>query len=83
MSRFFKFAGVALGGLLALVLLVLAYILFFIDPNDYKGEIAKVVKDKTDMDLALQDQLSWQFWPSIRLQLGRAALTDTAAGKRW
>lgn len=81
MSRAFKYLGLTLAALLALALLLLAYILFFINPNDYKGEIAKVVKDKTDMDLALQDTLSWQFWPRIRLHLGRTTLTDTQAGK--
>lgn len=80
MARVAKILAIVIGGLLAVVILAAAYILLVVDPNDYKGEIAKVVKDKTDMDLTLSDRLSWQFWPNIRLHLGKTALTDTAAG---
>lgn len=81
MSRALKILGITAAALIGLVLLLAAYILFFINPNDYKAEIAKVVKDKTDMDLAMTETLSWQLWPRISLHLGKTTLTDTQAGK--
>ncbi|HEX5276061.1 MAG TPA: AsmA family protein [Fluviicoccus sp.] len=81
MSRALKSLGIVAAALIGLVLLLVTYILFFINPNDYKGEIAKVVKDKTDMDLVMADPLSWQLWPRISLHLGKTTLTDTQAGK--
>lgn len=81
MSRALKSLGIVAAALIGLVVLLVTYILFFINPNDYKGEIAKVVKDKTDMDLVMADTLSWQLWPRISLHLGKTTLTDTQAGK--
>ncbi|HEX5360623.1 MAG TPA: AsmA family protein, partial [Fluviicoccus sp.] len=81
MSRALKSLGIIAAALIGLVVLLVTYILFFINPNDYKGEIAKVVKDKTDMDLVMADTLSWQLWPRISLHLGKTTLTDTQAGK--
>jgi AsmA protein len=81
MSRALKSLGIIAAALIGLVLLLVTYILFFINPNDYKGEIAKVVEDKTDMDLVMADTLSWQLWPRISLHLGKTTLTDTQAGK--
>ena len=76
MSRALKILGITVAALIGLVLLLAAYILFFINPNDYKAEIAKVVKDKTDMDLVMKDTLSWQLWPRISLHLGQTTLTS-------
>ncbi|HEX6591814.1 MAG TPA: AsmA family protein [Moraxellaceae bacterium] len=79
MARILKIAGIAVGSLVLLVVLVVAGLLLFIDPNDYKGEIATLVKDKTDMELAINDRLEWSLWPSIGVKLGKVTLSDTAA----
>lgn len=77
--RALKIAGIAVGSLIALIVLVIAGLLLFIDPNDYKGELAAVVKDKTDMDLLIDDKLEWALWPSIGVKLGKVSLTDAQA----
>lgn len=77
--RALKIAGIAVGSLIALVVLIVAGLLLFIDPNDYKGELAAVVKDKTDMELAINDRLEWALWPSIGVKLGKVSLTDAQA----
>lgn len=79
MARALKIAGIAVASLIALVVVAVAAVLLFIDPNDYKGELAKVVKDKTDMELAINDRLEWTLWPSIGVSLGKVSLTDPAA----
>ncbi len=79
MSKITKIVAITVGGLLALVLGIMTFVLFFIDPNDYKKEIYSVVKDKTDMDLVITDRIEWQLWPQIGLKLGKTTLADTAA----
>ena len=79
MANTSKFIAIGLASVLTLVLGLAAFILFFIDPNDYKTELYSVVRDKTDMDLVISDRIEWQLWPQIGLKLGQATLTDTAA----
>lgn len=79
MKRALLIIGGLVGGLLAIVVIAVAALFFFIDPNDYKGEIASLVKDKTDMTLAMNDRLSWELWPNIGVKLGKTSLTDDAA----
>lgn len=81
MKRVFFIIASLLGGSLLLAVLAIAAVLLFIDPNDYKGEIAAVVKDKTDMTLAIDDRLEWTLWPSIGVKLGKTSLRDAKAGE--
>lgn len=76
-------AKIGLGVLAALLLLpvgVIAALLFLVDPNAFKPEIASVVKDKTDMDLAIDEHIDWQLWPRIGLRLGKTTLTEPGQG---
>ncbi|WP_146089291.1 AsmA family protein, partial [Amnimonas aquatica] len=76
MKRVLLWLGAGLGVVVLSVSAVLAYVVFVLDPNDYKQELADVVKQKTDMDLALKGDLAWQLWPSIGIRLGETSLTD-------
>jgi uncharacterized protein involved in outer membrane biogenesis len=68
------------GGIFATLLLsvsaLAAYVVFVLDPNDYKDELTAVVKDKTDMDLLLSGDLAWQLYPSVGIRLGETAFSD-------
>ncbi len=79
MPKIAKIIAIGSASVIALVLALVAFIVFVIDPNDYKKDIYAVVKDKTDMDLAITDRIEWQLWPQIGLKLGRTSLTDTDA----
>ncbi|HNP03195.1 MAG TPA: AsmA family protein, partial [Agitococcus sp.] len=65
MSHITKVIAILVSGIASLALAFVAFVLFIIDPNDYKTEIYAVVKDKTDMDLAINDRIEWQLWPEI------------------
>ena len=77
MSKPVKIIAIIFASLLTVVLAFVGFILFVIDPNDYKQDIYTVVKDKTDMDLAINDRIEWQLWPNIGLKLGQTTLSDT------
>lgn len=68
-------AGV-MGGIVALVGIAIAIVLFVIDPNDYKAEIADLVKKNTDSDLVISDRMEWTVWPNIGVKLGKTTLSD-------
>ncbi|MES2919771.1 MAG: AsmA family protein [Pseudomonadota bacterium] len=74
--RALKIAGIVFGSLIALVVIAVGLLLLIIDPNDYKPQLAALVKDKTDMTLAIDDRLEWTLWPSIGVKLGRTSLSD-------
>lgn len=74
--RALKIAGIVIGSLVALVVIVVGLLLLIIDPNDYKPQLAALVKDKTDMTLAIDDRLEWTLWPSIGVKLGKTSLSD-------
>lgn len=71
-------AGVV-GGLVALVGIAIAVVLFVIDPNDYKAEIADLVKKNTDSELVISDRMEWTVWPNVGVKLGKTTLSDPVA----
>lgn len=75
MKRALKILGIVLGIPVLLVVLAILALLFVVDPNSLKPEIAKVAKDKTDADLVMKDSLSWRFWPRVGISLGKAGLS--------
>lgn len=74
--RALKIVGIVIGSLIALVVVAVGLLLLLIDPNDYKPQLAALVKEKTDMTLAIDDRLEWTLWPSIGVKLGKTSLTD-------
>jgi AsmA protein len=72
--RNFKILGFILGGLIAFVAIVLIAVSIFVNPNDYKGRIAREVKASTGRDLTLQGDIKLSVFPWIALQLGPVSL---------
>lgn len=72
--RNFKILGIILGGLIALVAFVLIAVSIFVNPNDYKGRIAREVKASTGRDLTLQGDIRLSVFPWIALELGPVSL---------
>ncbi|MDP3878534.1 MAG: AsmA family protein [Methylobacter sp.] len=50
---------------------------FVIDPNDFKPELAAVVKDKTGRDLALDGDLTLSLFPGAHISTGKMSLSNT------
>jgi AsmA protein len=76
--RKFKIIGFILGGLFALVALLLIALSIFVNPNDYKGRIEREVKASTGRDLNLQGDIKLSVFPWIALQLGSVSLGNSA-----
>jgi AsmA protein len=72
--RALRLVGIVVGGLLALIVVVLLGIRLFVDPNDYKDRIARAVKNSTGRELTLSGQIKLSVFPWIALELGPASL---------
>ena len=72
--RALKILAIAVGGLIALLVLVLLGVWLFVDPNHYKGTITRAVRDSTGRELALPGDIKLSVFPWIALELGPASL---------
>jgi AsmA protein len=72
----FKMIAFVLGGLVALVAAVAAYILATFDANKWKGEIAQLVQEKKNRSLKIEGDLSLSLFPGIGVHLGKATLSE-------
>src|SRR5216684_6928707 len=71
-----KYVLLAVGGVVALILLVLAVVVATFDPNRYKPEITAAVKDKTGRTLAIEGNLSLTVFPSVGVAVGKTSLSE-------
>ncbi len=71
-----KYVLLAVGGVVALVLLALAVVVAIFDPNRYKPEITAAVKDKTGRTLAIEGNLRVTVFPSVGVAVGKTSLSE-------
>src|SRR6266704_3164421 len=71
-----KYVFLAVGGVVALVLLALAVVVATFDPNRYKPELAAAVKDKTGRTLAIEGNLRLTVFPSVGVAVGKTSLSE-------
>jgi AsmA protein len=81
--KWFKFALLAVGGLLVLVIAAVAFVAATFDPNRYKGEIEKQVKERTGRTLKFQGDIGLAFWPSIGAKVGKVTLSRRASANEF
>lgn len=58
-----------LAGLVAILAILLAYIMLFVNPNDFKDELKSVALEKANVNLRLDGDISWSFFPWLGLGL--------------
>ncbi len=76
MGRAFKFVGIVFGIVVLLVIGAIVYVTTVVDPNDYKDQIAEAVTEATGRELTLEGDLELAFFPSLRIAVGPAALSN-------
>jgi AsmA protein len=74
--KILKYTLYALGAVVALVVLAIAVLFATFDPNQYKGELARVVKEKTGRTLAVEGKIALSFYPSIGVAVGKTSLSE-------
>lgn len=76
--RILKILGWLVGGIVVLLVIGVALVALFFDPNDYKTQIEQVVKDKTGRAFSLKGDLKLSVFPWLAVQVGPATLGNAA-----
>ena len=69
----------ALLGLVVLALAAVAIVAATFDPNAYKGEIEKRVKEATGRTLKFHGDIALAFWPALGAKVGKVTLSRRAS----
>lgn len=76
MKKPLKYGLIALDVTGVLLALLLALVSLVIDPNDFKPQIVKMVKEKKQRTLTLVGDIKLTFFPGLGLDLGRASISE-------
>jgi len=81
--KILKYALYAVAGLVLLIGAVIAYVAATFDPNQYKPQIIKAVKEKTQRTLRLEGDIKLSFFPDIGAKIGKASLSERASDREF
>jgi AsmA protein len=76
MKRVLKILGLGVGVVVVLLVVAVVAVSLLFDPNDYKDEITAAVQDATGRKLTLDGDLELAVFPTIRIALGGATLSN-------
>lgn len=76
MKKILKYVLLVLGGLALVFAAAVGYILATFNPNDYKPQIIKAVKENTHRDLTLGGDIKLTVFPSIGVTLNKISLSE-------
>src|SRR5690606_4491776 len=74
--RAVKIAAYVAAGLVGLVVLAMLLVVLFVDPNDYRADIERIVEQETGRELTLSGELSLSVFPWLALEIGPASLGE-------
>jgi len=77
--KWLKYSLYAVGALLLLALAAVAIFAATFDPNAYKGEIEKRVKEATGRTLKFHGDIEIAFWPALGAKVGKLTLSRRAS----
>lgn len=83
MGKALKYILWAIGGLVLVVVIVVAYVAATFDPEKYKPEIVKLVKEKTGRTLTIDGKIGLTFFPKIGAGVDRVALSEPNGTKEF
>ncbi|RJX68459.1 AsmA family protein [Vibrio sinensis] len=61
---------------ITIVIAAILALVIFVNPNQFKPLIVEQAKKQTGLDLVIDGDISWQFFPSIGFELGKTALRN-------
>jgi AsmA protein len=76
MNRLLKILGIAVGAIVLLFVAVAVVVSLVFDPNDYKDDITAAVQNATGRELTLAGDLELALFPTIRIAVGAATLSN-------
>lgn len=80
MPKVAKYVAIAIGVLIALLLIVIGIVAASFNPNDYKPLIVKLVQEKKERTLLIPGDIKLTFFPKIGADLGKVSLSEHKSG---
>ena len=74
MAKILKVLLWIVGGIVALIVVALAAVAIFFDPNDYKDQIVQAVKEETGRELTIKGTLELHVFPWLAVGIGETTL---------
>lgn len=83
MNKILKYGLLGSGALVAVTVAGMAYVAATFNPNDYKAQIIKAVKDNTQRNLRLDGDIKLSFFPNIGASLSKVSLSGFRSDKEF
>lgn len=83
MKNILKYAAYAIGGIIILIMLLMAYFAATFDPNDYKQQVIDIVKEKNQRNLTIDGDITLSFWPKLGANLGKVSISEHQSDKEF
>ncbi|MGZ8251449.1 MAG: AsmA family protein [Methylophilaceae bacterium] len=83
MKKLIKYTLFGLGGVLILLVIVVAIVAATFNPNDYKPLVVKMVQEKKQRTLHIDGDIKLAFWPKIGADLGKVSLSEHKGDKEF
>jgi len=76
MNKILKYGLLGTGAVVGIAVAGVAYVAVTFDPNDYKAQIVKAVKDSKQRNLRLDGDIKLSFYPNIGVSLSKVSLSE-------
>lgn len=83
MKKILKYVLLAVGGVAVIAVAAATYLLLTFNPNDYKPQIIKAVKDSKQRTLKLDGDIKLTFFPNIGASLSKISLSEFKSDKEF
>ena len=81
--KLLKWVLIAVGGVVLLFAGALAFIAATFDPNQYKAQVADLVKEKTQRTLTIEGDIRLMLFPKLGVHLGKTRLSEFQSDKEF
>jgi|GEM_PF-1754554 len=76
MNKIVKISLITISTIIALIIASLIALMQLINPNDYKEHIQKLAFDKANINLNINGDINWSFYPYLGFNINDTDLTD-------
>lgn len=81
--KLLKWVGIVVGGLVVLAVIGIGILTATFDPNKYKDDITKAVKEKKNRTLAIPGNLKLAVFPKLGIEIGALTLSEFKSEKEF
>lgn len=77
-----KYISFVIVGLVVLILLLFCALVLFFNPNNYKADIQKIVREQANIELNIEGNISWTFYPWLGISIQNTSAASVVTPDR-